>query len=96
MTEQRDLEMAILSYNAYLPSDANTLPTGDWEWLAEFTADDTNIGFGATVYRAGTEIVIAFRGTDPPALQDFSQEIFLQRAAGCLLKSWRPSLWCRT
>jgi len=71
MADQHDLEMAILSYNACVRSLQNELPTGDWELIQAIGAPDNEIGFGAKVYRSGTQIVIAFRGTDAPELQDF-------------------------
>jgi hypothetical protein len=68
---QREIELATLAYNAYVPSDPNILPTGSWPRQSDLFRADPATGFSASVYKNGSELVIAFRGTDDPKIVDF-------------------------
>lgn len=63
-----DLEFAAFSYGSYNPSDLNEIVMAGWNVV---TTSNPISGFAASVYKNGNEIVIAFRGTDTPVMQDF-------------------------
>jgi hypothetical protein len=76
MTTERTVELAILAYSSYKADQVNalTLPAG-WTRNDSLTKDDTDTGFGATVYTRGSEVVISFRGTDNPKLPQHHWDI---------------------
>jgi len=65
-----DVQLAAFSINAYRPTDTNRIIVPAWTELASLSRPHTASGFGATVYQGpttpndGSEVVIAFRGTD--------------------------------
>ena len=56
-----DLELAVLAYRSYRPSDSNDVTAP--RWIETLVRDDPSSGFAASVYTNGDEVVIAFRGT---------------------------------
>lgn len=60
-----ELELAVMAYNVYEPSQRNELPTGEWVKDTTGLTRESSTGFAATIYtNPAGEIVIAFRGTD--------------------------------
>ncbi|MEJ1965413.1 MAG: Mbeg1-like protein [Gammaproteobacteria bacterium] len=67
MTAPTDKELALLTYDAYTSPPANSVPLDVLLWTRDeilSADDDPKTGYGASVYRRGSEVVIAFRGTD--------------------------------
>ena len=64
-----DLELAVLAYRSYRPSDSNDVTAPSW--IETLVRNDPSSGFAASVYTNGDEVVIAFRGTDTPQWRDF-------------------------
>ncbi|MEJ1965411.1 MAG: hypothetical protein WDO56_29280 [Gammaproteobacteria bacterium] len=67
MTAPTDAELALLSYDAYASPGANRVPLDNLGWIRDSNlskSNDPKTGFGVSVYRNGSEIVVAFRGTD--------------------------------
>jgi hypothetical protein len=59
------LELAVLTYDSYTMTPVNRLPLQGWTADHDPDFNDSSwSGFGATVYTRGSEVVIAFRGTD--------------------------------
>ena len=56
-----DLELAVLAYRSYRPSDSNDVTAPSW--IETLVRDDPSSGFAASVYTNGDEVVVAFRRT---------------------------------
>jgi Ca2+-binding RTX toxin-like protein len=63
-----DNEYAVLAYNSYAPSLVNKVDVPGWTGGVPVVGTD---GFAASVFSKGSDIVIAFRGTDAPTWKDF-------------------------
>jgi hypothetical protein len=58
-----EIELASLAYRVYGQSDENEIKMPLWPEDTAL-ARSASSGFGASVYAKGSEVVIAFRGTD--------------------------------
>jgi|GEM_PF-6789161 len=66
-----DLELAVLAYRSYVPSDSKNVTAPNWVENTDLRRESAASGFAARVYRNGDEVVIAFRGTNTPLWRDF-------------------------
>lgn len=58
-------ELTLFSLLAYREHEVNSiLPPNGWSRDDLLSREDVESGFAADVYRRGSEIVVAFRGTD--------------------------------